>query len=132
MLTDEVANQIKVPGRTQQSLWTGFLRSAERFPGHLAVITEGKTLNYGELHEMACRIAATIQSRADCATPLTAVSAYRSPVAFAGVLGSWLSGNGYVPLNRTFPIERTQVMLERSGCRSIIVDSGSLLQLDHL
>ena len=65
-------------------------------------------------------------------TPLTAVFAYRSPAAFIGVLGSLLAGNGYVPLNRTFPIERTQVMLERSGCRSIVVDEGSLPQLNKL
>src|SRR5437867_8001221 len=94
-------------------LWTGFVRSAEKFPGHSAVIVEGKTLTYRQLHELACRIAATIQSRTeDSNTPLTAVFAYRSPVAFAGVLGSLLAGNGYVPLNRTFPIERTRATLE--------------------
>jgi amino acid adenylation domain-containing protein len=35
-----------------------------------------------------------------------------------------------VPLNRTFPVTRTQLMFERSQCRSIIVDAGSLPQLD--
>jgi amino acid adenylation domain-containing protein len=49
-----------------------------------------------------------------------------------GVLGSLLAGNGYVPLNRTFPVERTQVMLDRSECSSIIVDEGSLPQLNKL
>ena len=58
--------------------------------------------------------------------------AYRSPTAFAGVLGSLLAGNGYVPLNRTFPVDRTQVMFERSECSSIVVDAGSLPQLDKL
>jgi len=37
-----------------------------------------------------------------------------------------------VPLNRTFPTERTEVMFERSECRSIIVDTGSLPQLGKL
>ncbi len=66
------------------------------------------------------------------ATPLTAVFAYRSPTAFVGVLGSLLAGNGYVPLNRTFPIERTQIMFERSECSTIVVDQGSLPQLGTL
>src|SRR5262249_23719364 len=81
----------------------------------------------------ALRIAATIQAHLeDSSAPLTAVFAHRSATAFAGVLGSLLAGNGYVPLNRTFPITRTQQMFERSRCRSIIVDSASLPQLHAL
>jgi amino acid adenylation domain-containing protein len=117
----------------QRALWSGFLRSSEKFAERPAVVAEKKTLNYRELRDRACRLAATIQSHQDpAATPLTAVFAYRSPTAFIGVLGSLLAGNGYVPLNRTFPIERTQIMLERSECSSIVVDEGSLPQLNKL
>jgi amino acid adenylation domain-containing protein len=117
----------------RRPMWSGFLRSSEEFPDRPAVLADSKTLNYRELRENACRIAATIQARLHPGeTPLTAVFAYRSPAAFIGVLGSLLAGNGYVPLNRTFPIERTQIMLERSGCRSIVVDEGSLPQLTKL
>jgi amino acid adenylation domain-containing protein len=82
---------------------------------------------------MATRIAATIQAHPGFSqVPLSAVFGYRSPTAFAGVLGALLSGNGYVPMNRTFPTARTEVMFERSQCRSIIVDTGSLPQLGKL
>jgi amino acid adenylation domain-containing protein len=114
-------------------LWAGFMRSAQKFPDRPAVVAEKKTLSYVELRDLASRIAATLQNYPDySATQLTAVLAYRSPTAFAGVLGALLAGNGYVPLNRTFPEGRTQVMFERSGCRSLIVDPRSLLQLDGL
>jgi len=117
----------------QKGLWSGFTRSAESFPERRAVVVGGKSLLYRELREIATRIAATIQAYPEFSgTPLTAVFAYRSATAFAGILGSLLAGNGYVPLNRTFPVERTQLMFERSECRSIIVDSGSLPQLDDL
>jgi len=116
-----------------RALWNGFVRSADRFPDRPAVVAEGKILTYKELRERACRIAATIQVHQDALkTPLTAVFAYRSPTAFAGVLGSLLAGNGYVPLNRTFPVDRTQAMFARSECSSIVVDAGSLPQLDKL
>jgi len=119
--------------RKDRPLWTGFMRSAETFPDRPAVIAEGKTLTYKELRERACRIAATIQGCQNSSiAPLTAVFGYRSPTAFAGVLGSLLAGNGYVPLNRTFPIDRTQAMFARSECSSIVVDAGSLPQLDKL
>ncbi len=114
----------------ERVLWGGFMRAAEKFPERPALSAQGKTLTYRELRELACRVAATIQAHPECSTmPLTAVFAYRTPTAFAGVLGSLLAGNGYVPLNRTFPLDRTRTMLERSECRSIVVDTKSLPQL---
>jgi amino acid adenylation domain-containing protein len=60
----------------------------------------------------------------------TAVFAHRSATAFAGVLATLLRGHGYVPLNRTFPPQRTALMLNRSGCRTVIVDERSADELD--
>jgi amino acid adenylation domain-containing protein len=114
-------------------LCSGFLRSAQRFPQRPAIAAEGKVLTYEALYELSCRIAATIQGYPEfSSTPLTGVFAYRSATAFAGVLGALLAGNGYVPLNRTFPEGRTQVMFERSESRSLVVDAKSLPQLDGL
>ena len=116
-----------------RALWSGFLHSSEKFAERPAVVAEKKTLTYRELRESAVRLAATIQAhQPPDAIPLTAVFAYRTPTAFIGVLGSLLAGNGYVPLNRTFPVERTQIMLERSECSSLVVDEGSLPQLAKL
>lgn len=107
-------------------LWSGFVRSAKDFANRTALRVQGETIPYGELGAEATRIAATIQARTgQSSSALTAILAYRSKTAFSGVLGSLLAGNGYVPLNPTFPIERTQLMLELSECRSLIVDSGS-------
>jgi amino acid adenylation domain-containing protein len=117
---------------SSDGLWTGFARSAERFPTRAALEVGGETLTYAELHERALRIAATLQALGSPEPPLTAVYAYRSATAFAGVLGALMSGNGYVPLNRTFPVLRTQRMLESSGCRSLVVDEESLPGLEEL
>jgi amino acid adenylation domain-containing protein len=119
--------------KKERALWTGFMRSAELFPDRPAVIAEGKTLTYKEMRESACRIAATIQTyQESSATPLTAVLGYRTPTAFAGILGSLLAGNGYVPLNRTFPVDRTRMMFEQSECKSIVADARSVPQLESL
>ena len=116
-----------------RGLWAGFVNSANGFPTRPAVWVEGQTLSYSQLRDLASRIAASLQRHPQfLKNPLTAVFAYRSSTAFAGILGSLLAGNGYVPLNRTFPTKRTQTMLERSGCRSIIVDTSSATQLGEL
>lgn len=116
-----------------KSLASGFLDSVRLFPGKYAVFVEHKLISYDQLCEIATSIAATIQQHTPETQPrLTSVFAYRSLTAFSGILGSLLSGNGYVPLNRTFPVERTKVMLERSECKSIIIDEMSADQLDKV
>lgn len=113
-------------------LWSGVLAACERFPDRPAVDL-GREMTYRELGHRAKRIAATIQARAVAdATPLTAVFAQRSETAFAAVLGALLAGHGYVPLNPTFPVERTRNMLERSMCAALVVDANSESQLDAL
>src|SRR5207248_6763141 len=93
----------------------------------------GREVTYQQLADRAKRLAATLQASAmPGAVKLTAVFAYRSETAYAAVLGVLMAGLGYVPLNRTFPIDRTRLMLERSMCQSVIVDAGSELQLDNL
>src|SRR5207253_7845917 len=77
--------------------------------------------------------AATIQANATPGeVPLTAVFAHRSQTAYSAVLGALMAGHGYVPLNRTFPIDRTRLMLEKSKCRTLVVDKESESQLREL
>jgi amino acid adenylation domain-containing protein len=119
--------------RLHQSLSSGFLRSATRFPDREALNVAGREVTYHELAERAKRLAATLQAGAAAGeVPLTAVFASRSVAAYAAVLGVLMAGRGYVPLNRTFPIDRTTLMLERSLCSSVIVDEASEAQLDRL
>jgi amino acid adenylation domain-containing protein len=111
-----------------RSLLSGFLASSEEHPGRPALEVGGEALTYAELRREATALASAL-GPPHAATPLTAVFAYRSRTAFAGVLASLLRGHGYVPLNRTFPPDRTRLMLERSECGTVIVDDESAKQL---
>jgi amino acid adenylation domain-containing protein len=114
-------------------LISGFLRSASQFPERPAVHVQGEEISYQELNRRAQAIAVTLlRHQANGDPPLTAVFAHRSAEAFSGVLGSLMCGHGYVPLNRTFPVQRTALMLERSGARAVIVDKESASQLDDV
>src|SRR5438552_3456210 len=119
--------------KSSRILWTGFARSCQQFPDRSAISVAGHEVSYAELGQRAKRLAATLQREApEAAVPLTAVFAYRSETAYAGVLACLMAGHGYVPLNRTFPVGRTRLMLERSLCHSVIIDAGSESQLDEL
>jgi amino acid adenylation domain-containing protein len=111
-------------------IYEGFLRSASAFPHRPALKLANRSITYLELSKRAFQLAATLQRyELSNEPPLTAVFGYRSVTAFAGILAALLRGHGYVPLNRTFPPERTKLMLERSGCRAIVVDELSAAQL---
>ena len=115
------------------SLRSGFLRSHERFPNRTALEVNGQCLTYDQLYQQAASLAATLQQNEPSDDPpLTASLGYRSPAAFAGVLAALFRGHGYVPLNPNFPPDRTSNMLQRSGCRAVIVDSTGEKQLEQI
>src|SRR5438105_12098522 len=119
--------------KRKRLVWSAFLRSCEKFPDRPAIEVASSPLSYKQLDKRATCLAATIQAKtAQGGVPLTAVFAHRSHTAYAGVLGALMAGHGYVPLNRTFPIDRTRLMLEKSTCRTLVVDNGSEAQLSEL
>jgi amino acid adenylation domain-containing protein len=114
-------------------LHAGFLRSAERFAARPALEVGGETLTYAALRDRASAIASGLdRHRAPNETAITAVFAYRTPTAYAGVLAALLRGDGYVALNRRFPPDRTRLMLSRSEASAIVVDEGSAAQLEEV
>lgn len=111
----------------------GFLACVSQFPNRPALEIEGATISYRELYDLAAGIGATLCEHSSTDDPaLTALFAYRSVTALAGLLGILLRGHGYVPLNRTFPVERSRAMLERSGSNAVVVDQFSAAQLAEL
>jgi amino acid adenylation domain-containing protein len=117
----------------RKNLASIFLRASERFSDRVAISLSGSETSYRDLARRAKSLSATVQSSLPSSEiPLTAVFGSRSQTVYAGILGALLAGNGYVPLNPTFPVDRTKQMLERSGCRSLIVDARSEPQLASL
>ncbi len=132
-LSPAAVRNMSTAERSTRLLWSGFLRSSREFADRPAIDVAGQQMSYEHLAQRAMRLATTIQTQVpEGGVPLTGVFGYRSAASYAAVLGALLAGHGYVPLNRTFPIDRTRVMLERSMCRSIIVDQGSEGQLETL
>jgi len=118
---------------TPRVLLTSFLQTCEKFAHRAAIDIRGQETTYEDLASRAKSLGATVQREVRSAdVALTAVFGYRSQTAYAGVLGALMAGHGYMPLNPTFPIDRTRLMLERSMCRSLIVDARSAPQLQKL
>lgn len=112
-----------------RSLRSEFLRAAEQFGERPGLIVKGRTLAYRDIEETARRWAAVLLERRPGRPGRVGVFAYRTEAAYIGTLASLLSGAAFVPLNRTFPPERTRTMLQRAALDALIVDRASAAQL---
>lgn len=117
----------------KHTLRSGFLESAARFPDRDALSVGDERLTYRALERRARRIAATLDRHAPSGEgKLTAVLGHRHSTTFAGILGALMRGHGYVPLNPAFPAVRTGSMMQRSGCRALVVDPTGREVLEEL
>jgi amino acid adenylation domain-containing protein len=113
-------------GRTLRS---GFLRSVAARPDSPALTVGGETVSFGELERQARAWASVIVDRLGGPARRVGVFAYRSRTAYAGTLAALFAGATYVPLNRTFPTERTRSMIRLADLDAIVVDARSASQL---
>jgi amino acid adenylation domain-containing protein len=119
----------KVDGR---SLRSGFLSHAASHPGRTALVVQDVTRTYGELEKTARQWASALCQRLGRAPERVGVFAYRSEVSYTGVLAALFSGAAFVPLNRTYPAERTRAMIEAGNLDALIVDLASFPQLAQI
>jgi len=88
--------------------------------------------SYGELEKVARRWAGAIVDAAKGKPERVGLYAYRSEVAYAGTLSALFAGATFVPLNPTFPAEKTAAMVSQADLDAIIVDSTCLPQLKSI
>ncbi|MBV8069161.1 MAG: AMP-binding protein, partial [Acidobacteriaceae bacterium] len=115
-----------------KSLRTGFLRHAELTPDAPAVVVRGATRSYGELRETAGRWANAILGAARRQPQRIGLFAYRSEVSYTGTLAALFAGAAFVPLNPTFPADKTRAMIAQAGLDAIIVDKTCAPQVSNV
>lgn len=115
-----------------RSLRSGFIRHAAATPERVALGIEGRTLTYGELDAKARCWASSICTALGRTPERVGVFASRSEIAYVGTLAALYAGAAFVPLNHTFPIERTTAMATDAVLDALIVDEASLPQLGRV
>lgn len=112
-----------------KNLIHSFIKSSERFPNRPALDVNNRIYTFKQLARVAGNIALSIDENQLTSESLVAVLGYRSIIAYAGVLGVLISGNGYVPLNPRFPSERTYNMFALAKCKALIVGKECFQEL---
>lgn len=96
-----------------------FLAVAARAPDHPALVHDGTPITYGALRTAAEAVAAGLGDRPG----VVGVPATHTPETIAALLGVWLAGGAYCPLDPSFPAGRLAAM--REVCDRVLGEPGT-------
>jgi amino acid adenylation domain-containing protein len=107
-----------------------FEEQAEKFPENIAIETVDTTLTYEALDKYSTRVAHQLLENRDLffkskGQPIAGLLFGHGADMIVGVLGALKADHIYVPLDITYPVNRLTYMLEDSGSRVILTNSGN-------
>jgi amino acid adenylation domain-containing protein len=97
-----------------------FLDQARSRPRAPAVVAGPDSVTYGELERSACRIANALIARGIGVESAVGLLVPPGPEMVAALLGIWLAGGCYVPLDPLAPADRLRRVVESSGARAVL------------
>jgi amino acid adenylation domain-containing protein len=101
-----------------------FEAQAQRTPEAVAVEFAGRQLRYRELNERANQLAHRLMELGVGPDVLVGLLHERSEDMLVALLGILKAGGAYVPLDPSFPEDRLSYMVENSGMRVLVTQSG--------
>ncbi|GLX93222.1 hypothetical protein Hesp01_11720 [Herbidospora sp. NBRC 101105] len=95
-----------------------------------AVRFGGRDTSYAELHARANQIARRLLAEGVTPESTVGVLLDRSPDLIASLLGVWLAGAAYVPMDPAFPPQRIADMLETAGTALVLTERKYVSRFD--
>ena len=98
-------------------------------PERTALVWEGGSLDFAELHAQANRLAHYLRDKGVGPDVCVAIAAERSPQLLIGLLAIIKAGGAYVPLDPDYPADRLAYMLSDSGVELLLTQTELLDRL---
>ncbi|MDQ3401794.1 MAG: amino acid adenylation domain-containing protein [Actinomycetota bacterium] len=105
---------------------------AARTPDATALVAEGISWSYAELHVRANRLAHRLVEAGAGAERVVAVALPRSPELMVALLAVLKTGAAYLPVDPDLPVERRDFMLADAGASLVLDDPAAILDTDDL
>ena len=106
-----------------------FERQVDRTPDSVALICEGRTWSFSDVNAAANRVARLLRKRGIGRESLVGVFLERSPEMVVALMGILKSGAAYVPLDPSYPAERTRFLIRDAALAAIVSHSSVKHQL---
>nr|WP_314492031.1 non-ribosomal peptide synthetase [uncultured Pseudomonas sp.] len=105
-------------------------RQAQLVPDKAAVVLDGASLSYAQLHDRANRLAHHLIAQGVGPEVLVGIAVQRSLDMVVGVLAILKAGGAYVPLDPAYPAERLRHMIQTSGIGLLLTQAEVLATLE--
>ena len=89
-------------------------------PDAVAVVCDGSVVSYGELWGRAARLAHMLRGAGAGDGSVVGLCLERGAEMVTGMLGAWLAGAAYLPLDPAYPAGRLGFMVADSGARVLV------------
>ena len=114
------------------SAWEPIERWVLQTPDAVALAGPDGELTYRELHERAARLAHLLQAWGVGPDVPVALCLERSTAMVVGLLGVWLAGAPYLPLDPGFPPDRLRAMLADAGTEVAVTSAAAAARVGGL
>ena len=99
----------------RKARWQGLSAISAERPDDVALISDGQRISFGELAQRAELVATVLRGRAVSAAGPVAIFLPRSVEAFAAMLGCFIAGVPWVPLDTAQPDRRLVQLVSLAG-----------------
>ena len=130
-------NDLKLTSTCKNTLHAQFIEICKLYPNKVALVHKNTRLTFKALDRKSNALANTIRSLNITSTnKLIGLHILRSVDVIIGILGIWKSGNGYLPLDPSLPIDRLQTIASSAKLDTIVYNKhpdwfkGQLVEID--
>lgn len=115
-------------GNSQRSFLEVFAEIVEKHRQKDAIVTEGTyKVTYGQLFSKACRTAKLLRGAGVREGEPVGIGISKSAEYIASMLGAWIAGAAFVPIDPVLPKERAQFMINQAKIRfAFVTESGGV------
>jgi amino acid adenylation domain-containing protein len=113
-------NQTRRTYPREETLLHLFEEDVKKYPNHLAVVFEEKSLSFAALNRQANQLARYLQSKGVGPERLVGICMERGMEMMVGLLGIWKAGGAYVPMDPAYPASRLKHMVDDCGAQLLL------------